>query len=62
MEIYSGSGRMTGKGVTLRNVYMRVTIDGVRKYVKIGFISKAGKFTLSKGMPKPEWWSPYGRF
>ena len=51
---------MTRKGENLRTVYMRVTIDGKRKYVDIGFIGKPrnGKssVTLHKGMPNPGWW------
>ena len=47
---------MTAAGMISRNVYMRVTINGKRKYVAIGLISKSGRITLSKGMPNPGWW------
>mgnify|MGYP003135630500 CR=1 FL=1 len=47
---------MTAAGITARNIYMRVTIDGKRKYVAIGLISKSGDITLLKGMPNPGWW------
>ena len=47
---------MTGKGITVRQIYMRVTIDGRRKYESIGIISKDGSIVLYDGMPNPGWW------
>tara|TARA_R110002111_G_scaffold17880_1_gene44496 strand:- start:156 stop:302 length:147 start_codon:yes stop_codon:yes gene_type:complete len=47
---------MTGKGITLRTIYMRVTIDGKRQYVDIGYINNKGKIHLWSGMPNPGWW------
>ena len=47
---------MTKRSLGLRNIYMRVTIDGRRVMVNIGFINKNGKVTLFDGMPNPGWW------
>lgn len=48
------------RDIILRNVYVRMTVDGRRKYVVIGYINKRGQFKWtntdlldSKGMPLP---------
>ena len=55
-ESHDGDDGMTGKGITLRTIYMRVTIDGKRQYVDIGYINNKGKIHLWSGMPNPGWW------
>ena len=52
----AGVATMTKAGMISRNIYMRVTINGKRKYVNIGLISRSGKVTIFKGMPNPGWW------
>jgi len=47
---------MTGKAISVRKLYMRVTIDGKRSYVGIGNIDENGKIHLYDGMPNPGWW------
>jgi hypothetical protein len=47
---------MTAKSIGIRNIYMRVTIDGRRRYECIGFIDRRGKITLYDGLPNPGWW------
>ena len=47
---------MTRKGEPGRTIYVRVTIDGKRKYVKIGRIYQKMGIRLLEGMPNPGWW------
>ena len=41
--------------IYLRNIYVRITEDGKRKYVRIGGIGANGKIQLDKGMPLTGW-------
>lgn len=47
---------MTKKGTVGRTLYVRVTVDGKRKYVDVGMLFKSGRVFISKGMPNPGWW------
>lgn len=47
---------MTKKGAMSRTLYVRITEDGKRKYVAVGYIFKSGKIGLYKGMPNAGWW------
>ena len=47
---------MTKRGSPTRELYVRVTINGKRKYVAVGWIFKDGKVGMYKGMPNPGWW------
>ncbi len=38
-----------------RELYVRVTKNGKRKYVSVGVITKDGTIRLTKGMPLPGW-------
>lgn len=46
---------MTKKGLITRKIYMRITEDGIRKWVAIGTVSKKGTVRLYKGIPNPGW-------
>jgi hypothetical protein len=47
---------MTKKGAPGRNLYVRITENGQRKYVNVGLIFKSGRVSILKGMPNPGWW------
>jgi hypothetical protein len=39
------------RSLVMRNVYIRITEDGKRKWKVIGFLNSKGEFTLDKGIP-----------
>ena len=39
--------------ILIRTVYVRITVDGKRKWVEIGTINRKGEFKLNKGIPLP---------
>ena len=47
---------MTKKGAMTRTLYVRVTENGKRKYVKVGWIFQDGDVGIYKGMPYTGWW------
>lgn len=44
---------MTMKGLPGRNLYVRITVEGKRKYVRVGRIYNHLGVQLDEGMPNP---------
>jgi hypothetical protein len=43
------------RSLVTRNIYVRITENGKRKYVNVGFMRRNGTIVIYKGMPLPGW-------
>ena len=47
---------MTKKGAIGRNIYVRITEDGKRKYVNVGVLYRSGNVYIMEKVVNPDWW------